>query len=309
MSSPRVRYLTADVFTDHTFGGNPLAVFPDASSIAPELMLPITREFNYSETTFVLPPANPAHAARVRIFTPGGELQFAGHPTVGTAHVLASIGAVRLSGDNTRIVLEEGVGPVPVTIRSSGGVPTFAQLSVAKLPEVTPGPATPAALAEMLSLSPSDLAGPAMLPEAVSCGTPFLFVPLRDMDAVARARVNPDRWERTLGGYVTDKVFLFAMGGERAGSQVRARMFAPGIGVPEDPATGSAAVGLGGYLAARDSRADGTLTWRVEQGFEMGRPSLLDVEVDKAGGKITAVRVGGETQIVCEGTFRLPDNR
>src|SRR6185312_7782482 len=118
MRSPRVRYLTADVFTDHTFGGNPLAVFPDASRVPPELMLPIAREFNYSETTFVLPPENPAHTARVRIFTPGGELQFAGHPTVGTAHVLASIGAVKLTGDETRIVLEEGVGPVPVVIRA-----------------------------------------------------------------------------------------------------------------------------------------------------------------------------------------------
>lgn len=308
MSSLRVRYLTADVFTDHTFGGNPLAVFPDASAIAPELMLPIAREFNYSETTFVLPPANPGHAARVRIFTPGGELQFAGHPTVGTAHVLASIGGVKLTGESTRIVLEEGVGPVPVTIRASGGIPAFAQLSVAKLPEAAPGPATPAAVAGMLSLSENDLAGPGMPPEAVSCGTQFLFVPLRDMDAVARARVDAELWEHTLRGYSTNMVFLFAMGGEREGSQVRARMFAPGIGVPEDPATGSAAVGLGGYLAARDSRPDGTLTWRVEQGFEMGRPSLLDVEVDKAGGKITAVRVGGQTQIVCEGTFRLPDN-
>src|SRR5436309_814175 len=115
------RYLTADVFTSRAFGGNPLAVFPDAREIAPELMPQIAREFNYSETTFVLPPADPSHTAKVRIFTPGGELQFAGHPTVGTAHVLATIGAIVLTGDETRIVFEEGVGPVPVTIRSKNG--------------------------------------------------------------------------------------------------------------------------------------------------------------------------------------------
>src|SRR4051812_42444628 len=121
-----VRFITADVFTDRTFGGNQLAVFPDATSIDPGLMLSITREFNYSETTFVLPPVNPAHAARVRIFTPGGELPFAGHPTVGTAHVLASIGSIELTGDITSIILEEGVGPVPVTIRATAGRPVFA---------------------------------------------------------------------------------------------------------------------------------------------------------------------------------------
>jgi trans-2,3-dihydro-3-hydroxyanthranilate isomerase len=145
-----------------------------------------------------------------------------------------------------------------------------------------------------------------MQPEAVSCGTPFLFVPLRDMAAVARARLRVDLSEELLRGYVTQMVFVFCMGGERADSQVRARMFAPAIGVPEDPATGSAAVGLGGYLAARDPRGDGTLQWRVEQGFEMGRPSLLDVEVEKRGGATTAVRVGGRTVIVCEGSMRLP---
>ena len=301
----RVRYLTCDVFTDRRFGGNQLAVFPDAREIDPALMHPIAREFNFSETTFVLPPDDPAHTRRVRIFTPGGELRFAGHPTVGTAHVLAATGAIALTGSETKIVLEEGVGPVPVTIRAEGKQPTFAQLSVAQLPEVGPTPPPVERLAAMLSLNPEDLAGGATPPEAVSCGTPFLFVPLRDRAAVARARVRSDVWDDTLAGYWTEKVMVFAMGGERAGSDVRARMFAPGIGVPEDPATGSAAVGLGGYLASRDPRGDGTLRWRVEQGFEMGRPSILDLEVDKRAGAITGVRVGGTTVLVCEGTMEL----
>lgn len=299
------RYLTADVFTDSQFGGNQLAVFPDAADIDPALMQTIAREFNYSETTFVLPPTDPRHTAKVRIFTPGGELQFAGHPTIGTAHVLASIGAVALTDGETRIVLEEGVGPVPVTIRTRGGQPDFCQLTAARLPEIGPPAPSAAILADMLSLSAAEVLDAEMRPEAVSCGTPFLFVPLRDIASVRRARLKLDRWETALGGFITNKVFVFAMEGEREGSNVHARMFAPGIGVPEDPATGSAAVGLGGYLGARDARASGTLRWIVEQGFEMGRPSILEVEADKVQGKVTASRVGGRTVLVCDGTMRL----
>jgi trans-2,3-dihydro-3-hydroxyanthranilate isomerase len=301
----RARYLTADVFTDHRFGGNQLAVFPDASGIDPALYQNIAREFNYSETTFVLPPDDPSHTAKVRIFTPGGELQFAGHPTVGTAHVLATIGAVPLTGSETRIVFEEGVGPVPVTIRATNGKPRFAQLSAAKLPEVGPPPPPRETLAAMLGLAAGDLLDGSTPPQSVSCGTPFLFVPLRDRATVGRARIRGDLWETALAGYVTGKVFLFAMDAEYPGHHVRARMFAPGIGVPEDPATGSACAALAGYLAARVPRQDGTLQWIVEQGFEMGRPSILEVEADKEGGRITASRVGGQTVVVCEGAMEL----
>jgi trans-2,3-dihydro-3-hydroxyanthranilate isomerase len=304
---PSYLYYTADVFTNEPFGGNQLAVFPDASDLPDALMPRIAREFNFSETTFVLPAKDLAHARRVRIFTPGGELPFAGHPTVGTAFVLATIGAIPLSGAETRIVLEEGVGPVPVSIRSAGGRPDFAQLSVAQLPEFGP-PGPPAReLARALGLDAGDVLDDVVGPEAVSCGVPFLFVPLRDRAALARARVRLDEFDALLRDYWTAKVFLFCDQPERAGSHFRARMFAPGIGVPEDPATGSAAVSFGGYLAKRDARTDGTLRWRIEQGFEMGRPSLLDVEVDKRGGAITAVRVGGNSVLVSKGEFFLPD--
>jgi len=299
------RYLTADVFTDRRFGGNQLAVFPDARDIAADLMPQIAREFNYSETTFVLPPDDPSHTARVRIFTPGGELQFAGHPTVGTAHVLASIGAIRLTGPETRIVFEEGVGPVPVVIRASDGKPTFAQLSAAKLPEVGPPPPSKAALAAMLSLAPGDVLDGEMSSQTVSCGTPFLFIPVRDRSAVAQSRLKLDLWESTLGAYITNKVMVFAMDAELPGNDVRARMYAPGSGIVEDPATGSACVALGGYLADRDPRPDGTLRWVVEQGFEMRRPSILEVEADKRGGRVTAARVGGKTVLVCEGAMTI----
>jgi trans-2,3-dihydro-3-hydroxyanthranilate isomerase len=302
----KFRYYTADVFTDRTFGGNQLAVFPDARGIDGERMQEIAREFNFSETTFVLPPDDRRHTRRVRIFTPGAEIPFAGHPTVGTAHVLAAVGEIPLSGETTSIVFEEGVGPVPVTIRANGKQPVFAQLSVVKLPEIGPPPPPAEKLAEMLSLHHRDLAGPDMPPEAISCGLPYLLIPLASRDAVARARLRIDLWEQTLRGYWTDDMYLFALDPELAGSDVHARMFAPGYGIAEDPATGSAAVVLGGYLAARNPRHDGTLRWVVEQGFEMGRPSILQVEVDKHGGTITAVRLGGSTVVVCEGQMDLP---
>lgn len=301
----KFRYLTADVFTDIPFGGNQLAVFPDARGIPEHRLMDVTREFNYSETSFVYPPDDPAHTRRVRIFTPGAEVPFAGHPTVGTAHVLAAIGDVPLTGETTHIVFEEGVGPVPVSIRAKGGVPVFAQLSVAKLPELGPPPAHRTAIAAVLGLDVADLLDDPWMPQALSCGLPFLFVPVRDLAAVARARLRMDVWESTLKDAWASEVFVFARGGERPGSDFHARMFAPALNVPEDPATGSANAALAGYLAARNPLRDGLLTWRVEQGFEMGRPSILEVEADVIGGNLTAVRVGGASVVVCEGMMEI----
>jgi trans-2,3-dihydro-3-hydroxyanthranilate isomerase len=185
------------------------------------------------------------------------------------------------------------------------GRPDFAQLTAAMPPEVGPPPPARDTLAAMLSLGPDDVLDGDTAPEALSCGTPFLFVPLRDRAAVGRARVKLDLIEEALRGYLTDKVMVFAMDAERPGHQVRARMFAPSIGVPEDPATGSACVALAGYLATRDPRRDGTFKWVVEQGFEMGRPSILEIEAEKQGGTISATRVGGRTVLVCDGTMTL----
>ena len=301
----KFRYLTADVFTDAAFGGNQLAVFPDARGIPEHRLQDVTREFNYAETTFVFPPSDSANTKRVRIFTPGAEVPFAGHPTVGTAHVLASIGDIALTGDETRIVFEEGVGPVPVVIRAREGKPVFAQLSAAKMPEAGPPPPDRNVLAKMLSLRAADLRDDEWQPASYSVGLPFLFVPLRDRDAVTRARVRMDDWESVLAGQWAQDVFVFAPGGERPGSDYHARSFVPGFSVPEDPATGSANGALAGYLAARDAKRDGTLKWTVEQGFAMGRPSMLYVEADIANGAVTAVRVGGSSVVVCEGVMEI----
>ena len=300
----RARFYTLDVFTDKAFGGNPLAFFPDAAKIPESALQSIALELNLSETVFVYPPTDPKHTRRVRIFTPVYEMPFAGHPTVGCAFALAALGEIPLDGE-ARIVLEEGVGPVPVLIRGEFKKPTFAQLSVAKLPETGPPPPGRTHLAEMLSLDPSDILGGMTAPQAISCGFPFLMVPLRDLDAVKRARVRMDQWDSALKSYWAPDVMVFARDAEREGV-IRARVFVPGQGIIEDPATGSATAALGGYLAARESAASGNFTYMVEQGFEIKRPSFLELEVDKVDGEVTAVRVGGSAVMVSEGMMEVP---
>jgi trans-2,3-dihydro-3-hydroxyanthranilate isomerase len=241
----------------------------------------------------------------VRIFTPGGEVPFAGHPTVGTAHVLVALGAVPAADDETTVVLEENVGDVPVKVRRTpgSGEPSFAQLSVAQLPEEREAPPAEA-LARVLGLDTSDFVGGDWAPRAASCGLPFVIAPLKTRDAVSRARVNVDALDATLpAGSWTRELMVVAMDGEQA--DARARVFVPMLNVPEDPATGSANAALAGYLAKRTPRLDGTLRWVVEQGVEMGRPSRLELEADKQGGAITGVRVGGSSVLVSTGELRL----
>lgn len=295
-------YVTADVFTDVRFGGNQLAVVLDGRGLTTEEMQAITREFNYPETTFVLPPDDPAHAARVRIFTLAHEMPFAGHPTVGTALVLAATGRLPLTGDETAAVLELNVGPTPVVIRREGGVPVHCRFATARLPDTGPTPPTRATLAAMLGLAPDDLGGP-LAPQAVSCGFPFLIVPVRDRAALARARLRTDLWEQGLDTWWARDVYVVTRTGCDEGFDVHARMFGPGAGVAEDPATGSAAAALAGYLAAREPAREGTWRWVVAQGLEMGRPSRIEIEADKRGGAVSAVRVGGRAVLVMRGTL------
>lgn len=297
------RYHTADVFTDKAFGGNQLAVLPDARGLTTEQMTAITREFNYSETVFVLPPDGSSHTRRFRIFVPGGEIPFAGHPTVGGAFVLGSTGEIALAGDETRIVIEEGVGPVPVLIRSRAGKPYFCQLTAAKVPEKKAQPYPAGLIASLVSLAESDIdLGNGNAIEGWSAGLPYLYVPLRTRDALERARVRADLLENALKGQWTSEIVIFV----KDGDEYRARMFAPLVGVTEDPATGSAAAAFAGYVGSRSSMRDGTLAFTVIQGVEMGRPSRLDVEIDFAGGVIRAVRVGGASVLITSGTLFVP---
>lgn len=303
----RYRFHTADVFTDQIFGGNPLAVFPQAGGLKAAQMQKVAAEFNFSETTFVFPPETSQGTRRLRIFTPKGELPFAGHPTVGTAHVLSAIGDIPLSGGEANAVFEEGVGAVPVTIRGVGGKPTYAELTAPQLPEFGPEPPPLEQLAALLSLEVGDLLLGEYGPQAVSCGVPFLFLPLRDREALARVRLDRQRWQDLLADFWAPSLYLFCADGERSGVDWRARMFAPAMGIEEDPATGSAATALAGYLGSRHAAASGQLRWLVEQGVEMGRPSLLQVEADKVEGTLGAIRVGGASVLVSEGTMEIPE--
>ena len=302
--SMRARFYTLDVFTDRAFGGNPLAVFPDATKIPEAALQSIALELNLSETVFAYAPRDPKHTRRVRIFTPVTEIPFAGHPTVGCAFALAALGEIPLAGE-ARVVLEEGVGPVQVLVRGEFKKPEFAQLSVAKLPETGPPPPGRTHLAEILSLDPADILGGMTAPQAMSCGLPFLIVPLRDLDAVRRARVRMDQWDSSLKAYWAPDVMVFARDPERE-RVMRARVFVPGQGVIEDPATGSAVAALGGYLGARESASSGKFSYVIEQGFEIKRPSILELEVDKAHGEVSAVRVGGAAVMVSEAMMEIP---
>ena len=296
---------TLDVFTDRIFGGNPLAVFPDGADLETAQLQAIAREFNLSETVFVLPAEQPDHAGRLRIFTPGTELPFAGHPTIGTAHLLAAIGKIPLEGPETQIVLEEGVGPVAVTIRASDGRPNFVQLSPARMPEFGPTPPSTDDLADVLSLVKTDITHEPP-PAAVSCGVPFLFVMLRTLDALARAQIRHATWQKILAAYWAPQLYLLAPENSESKTGYRARMFAPAMGIAEDPATGAAASALPGYLAPSPGKARGTYCWTVRQGVEMRRPSRLDVEADLSDGKVIAVRVGGRSVLVSHGEMQVP---
>ena len=305
-ASTRYRFFTCDVFTDRAFGGNPLAVFTDARGLNSRQMRLVAREFNLSETTFVLPAEVEATTHKLRIFTPTAELPFAGHPTIGTALVLVWAGAVPARGGTARVTFEEGVGPVPVTISELEQGVLHGQLSAPSTPEFGPSPPSPEQIAEALSLDTTDLLGGSEPPQAVSCGAPCLFVPLRDLAAVRRCRLRTDVWERVLKDYWAPHPYVFSYETEQADSDIHARFFAPGFGIAEDPATGAAAASLAAYLAARDSREKVQLSWIVEQGIEMGRPSRLTVEADKYEGVISAIRVGGSAVFISEGEMEIP---
>ena len=301
--NPRVYHLV-DVFTDRAFGGNPLAVFLDGKGMSDGLMQAIAKEFNLSETTFVLPPQNPANDFRVRIFTPSAELPMAGHPTVGTTFVLTRAGLVRPGTGRTTITLEEGVGPIPVAIDWKNGKPSFIEMQQ-PLPEFGAPIENRTAIAEMLSLELGAIRDDLPI-QVVSCGVPFLFVPVKTLEAIRRIRFRIEVAERlkTPAG----NTFVFTMETEFPGSGVHSRMLAPLLGVAEDAATGGASGPLGCYLVRHNVLAsENELRVVSEQGIEMGRPSFLHIRIRHAGDEITAVHVGGSCCYMGSGQLELPE--
>jgi trans-2,3-dihydro-3-hydroxyanthranilate isomerase len=293
----RYRYYICDVFTDTRFGGNQLAVLPEAAGLSERGMQQIAREFNFSESAFVL-PAEAGHTRRVRIFTPSAEMPFAGHPNVGTAFVLASTGALGPIDRPLTVTFEERAGLVPITIERGGDGIIRCELAA---PEpLTLGAATSAeSLARAVSLAPEDVLTTTHPPQTASVGLRFLVAELRDRAALGRARPSVERLEALAAAGVTPDVHLYVRSAD--GFDIRARMFAPLDGVLEDPATGSANAALGALLAQYDPAPSGSFRWRIAQGVEMGRPSVLEVRAEKRDGAVVETRVGGASVLVGEG--------
>ena len=244
-------YLLMDVFTDVAFGGNQLAVFLDAYDIPPAAMPLIARELNLPETTFVVGQEGDPHNWRVRIFTPAAELPFAGHPTVGTASALVHAGMVPISSDHVTVTLHEGLGPVPVDVALSGGKVTGATLFAPRPPDVREADASREELATMLGLQADDILDGDWRPRAVGWETAFHVVPVRSIAAARRARLRQDVWDRLLGQAWAKEVYVITTEAEGSGCSLHVRMFAPALGIQEDPATGSAAAARPGFWRPR----------------------------------------------------------
>jgi trans-2,3-dihydro-3-hydroxyanthranilate isomerase len=299
------RYLHYDVFTDHLFGGNQLAVFLDGRGLSTDSMQAIAKEMNFSETTFMLPPERPGADVGMRIFTTGEELPTAGHPTIGSTFALARSGVIE--SPRPTFVFGCGIGNVPVSMSWSGGDLAFVWMSQV-LPTFSVPLSDPAGAAAALSLPSAAVAGTGLPVQVVSCGVPFLFVPLTTRSAVDGAVVNPAGLDDMFRAAKTNAhgVFVFSAepGGDRA--TVYSRMFAPDIGIVEDPATGIASGPLGCYLVRHKvvaaDKADAILSL---QGAKMGRPSHVHIAIGVHGGEIASVRVGGEAVLAGEGTLYI----
>jgi len=295
-------FYTLDVFTETALAGNPLAVVLDSEGLDDARMQRIAREFNLAETVFVRDPRNAVNTAALRIFTPARELAFAGHPTVGAAALLAHLRAPDLlRADDLRLVLEEKVGEVVCIVRHRAGRALACYFHLPRLPERL-GDAPPSdSLAADLGLEAADIGFDAHAPALMSAGTPFVFVPVKSLDAMRRLR--PER--RLWGENGAPGVYVYSRECEQAGSQFHARMFASGWGIYEDPATGGAAAAFAGVLMAHEKPADGEHLFTIEQGLEMGRPSFIQLGLEVENGALIDATIGGSACIVSQGHIDL----
>lgn len=291
-----------DVFTDTRFAGNPLAVVLDADGLDGARMQRIAREFNLSETVFVLKPQQARHTARVRIFTPAAEIPFAGHPTVGAGALLAELKATTAGGQSdSLVVLEEEIGIVRVGVRLRPGLALYAEFDAPKLPEEAGTPPPTDQLAAALGLIPAEIGFENHRPTTFTAGNGFVFVPVATLEAIAKAQVAPQHWAPVMRGQGHTGAFLYCRQTLHNTSSFHARMFAPDMGVPEDPATGSAAAAFAGVVHRFDALPDGLHKRGLEQGYEMGRPSLIELSLQVERGKLESVRIGGHAVRVAEG--------
>lgn len=302
----RRRYHILDVFTHSPLAGNPLAVVGDCAGLDAERMQKIAAEFNLSETVFLLEPEDPANFARLRIFTPRAEVPFAGHPTIGAAALLASLRAPhRLSAQDTTIKLEEEIGVVICTACRGEGEAVRAAFRLPRLPSETGMPAPNDRIAAALGLAEEDIGFGAHRPSIFSAGLPFAFVPVAGLATIARARPHPTLFSSAFNGLEAAGAYLYTSDALEKQHAYHARMFAPDLGVLEDPATGSAAAAFAGVVLAFEKPADGRHALVIEQGFEMGRPSLITLGFEVANGALTTASIGGSAVVVGEGMLDL----
>ena len=297
----KYRYYTCDVFTETRFGGNQLAVLPEAVGLSTQQMQQIAREFNFSETTFVF-PARAGHTRHVRIFTPAREIPFAGHPNVGTAFVLASAGEFGQIKSSLTVTFEEEGGLVSVAIHEAVGKVTSCELTAPQ--PLSFGKTLPVELvAAAISIDTKDVVTKTHSPQVASVGLPFIMAELTDRSVLERARINMSGFKALAAEDVMPDVYLYIRSSDDF--DIRARMFAPLSGVPEDPATGSANCALAGLLAHYNEKSNGSFSWRIAQGVEMGRPSTLIARAEKKNGVVQATHIGGASVLISEGAIYL----
>ena len=299
----RRAFYTLDVFTNTRFVGNPLAVVTDCEGLSASQMQAIAQEFNLSETVFVLDPLDPVNTARLRIFTPARELPFAGHPTVGAAVLIGELRAPEmLGGQGLGLVLEERIGLISCTVRRPKLQATQASFLLPSLPECLVETLDAGAVAAALGLKAADIGFDAHRPSVWSAGDPFTFVPVASIQAIRRASPNLALFPSTFSG-ARPAAFLYTKDVVREGSHVHARMFAPGSGIMEDPATGSAAAAFAGVAALFEQPEDGDHLVVIEQGFEMARPSIMHLRIQIDGGALVGASLGGSAVLVSQGTI------
>ncbi len=299
-------YHIIDVFTERAFGGNPLAIVLDADSLSAAEMLQIAREFNLSETVFVLKPTAPGHTARVRIFTPSREIPFAGHPTLGCALLLAELRSPAVNGESDAIiVLEEEVGSVRIGVRHRSGSAAYGEFDAPKLPDFSEALSLPEETSAALGLNSNEIGFENHKPLLLRGSSVFAYVPVSNLEAISKAQVVATHWARAFSDRAIDGVYIYTRQCVRAQSAFHARMFAPDLGVPEDPATGAAAIGFARIIHTFDGLTEGIHKRTIEQGIEMGRPSAIGLTINVSRSRLESVRIGGHGVRVMQGTISV----
>ncbi len=301
-------YYIADVFTRQIFGGAQIAVFPYAESMHKEHMQQVARELNLSETVFIKKRDLAQNKRTMRVFTPQREIDFAGHPTIATAYVLATIGDITLEQPVTPIIFEQNDGPLLVNISSTEGVPTFVQFTRKVNPVVDRFAPVPEELAAFLSLSTTDLDSKKYAPRLVSCGFPYLVVPVYRYESVRKARFNYAHWSQSCAPQTAaQEILLFSPKTAHSDCDFHARLLGPRIGINDDPPIGSAMPAFCGYLCSFELMQKGTYPFSIDRGEQRQRRSLINIEMDHKGMDALTVRIGGSAVMVAEGTLTVPD--